>query len=173
MVTLARVGSGAATLLVLRAVGRARSATIAPSDRGRVVALSIIWVAVPFTLFPLAQEHINSALTGLLNGATPIFVAIVASISTRRRPPGVVLVGLLIGFLGVVVLSLPSIGEGGSELRGVLLVVGATVCYGVAMNLATPLQRRYGRFRRESADGVGAEPVVEAAGLLENRHQVR
>ena len=144
MVTLARVGSGAATLLVLRAVGGAGSAPIARSDRGRVVALSVIWVAVPFTLFPLAQEHINSALTGLLNGATPIFVAIVASIITRRRPRGVVLVGLLIGFLGVVVLSLPSIGDGGSELRGVLLVVGATVCYGVAMNLAAPLQRRYG-----------------------------
>ncbi len=144
MVTLLRVASGAATLGVLRVVGRSRSTSIRPADRGRVVALSFVWVAVPFTLFPLAQEHINSAMTGLLNGATPIFVAIVAAIITGRAPRGVVLLGLIVGFVGVVVLSLPSIGDGGSELRGVLMVVGATICYGVAMNLATPLQRRYG-----------------------------
>lgn len=143
-VTLLRVGSGAATLIVLRAFGRSASVPIAAEDRIRVVALSIVWVAVPFTLFPLAQEHINSALTGLLNGATPIFVAVVAAGLTGIRPRGVVLVGLVAGFLGVVVLSLPSIGEGESELAGVVMVVAATACYGVAMNLAAPLQRRYG-----------------------------
>ena len=37
---------------------------------------SLIWVAVPFTLFPLAEQHINSAVTGLLNGAMPIFAAL-------------------------------------------------------------------------------------------------
>ena len=41
--------------------------------------LSVIWVAVPFTLFPIAEQHINSSVTGLLNGATPIFAATVAA----------------------------------------------------------------------------------------------
>ncbi|MGH1488896.1 MAG: DMT family transporter [Acidimicrobiales bacterium] len=158
MVTLARVGSGAATLLVLRALGsRSRSRTpthtgtpgqapthIAAEDRARVIAVSLIWVAMPFALFPMAQEFINSALTGLLNGATPIFVALVAAVMTGSRPRGALLFGLALGFVGVVVLSLPSLSEGSSEARGVLMVLAATVCYGVAMNLATPLQRRYG-----------------------------
>ncbi len=153
VVTIARVGSGAAALLVLKLTTRlraesatdpARRTTIARADRPRVVALSIIWVAVPFTLFPMAQEHINSALTGLLNGATPIFVAIIATAATGHRPRGSLLFGLVLGFVGVVVLSLPSIGEGSSQLRGVLMVLGATVCYGIAMNLSVPLQRRYG-----------------------------
>ncbi len=42
------------------------------ADRPRIVALSLLWVAIPFTLFPLAEQHIASGLTGLLNGALPI-----------------------------------------------------------------------------------------------------
>ncbi|MGI9597408.1 MAG: DMT family transporter [Acidimicrobiales bacterium] len=144
MVTLVRVGSGAGALIVLRVIGRADATPIAPSDRARVAAVSIIWVVVPFTLFPMAQEQINSALTGLLNGATPIFVAVIATVLTGHRPRGSLLFGLILGFVGVVVLSLPSIGEGSSEIQGVLMVLAATVCYGIAMNLAAPLQRRYG-----------------------------
>lgn len=144
MVTFARVGSGAASLLALRFFGREKAERIERGDRFRVFVLSVVWVAVPFTLFPLAQEHINSALTGLLNGATPIFVAVIGTIMTGLRPRGTVLIGLTLGFVGVVLLSLPSLGEGSSQAKGVLMVLGATVCYGLAINLAAPLQRRYG-----------------------------
>lgn len=151
VVTFTRVASGAVTLVVLRAVaGRSRE-RIDRGDRWRVIVVSIVWVAVPFTLFPLAQEHINSALTGLLNGATPIFVAVVGTALTGNRPRGTTLIGLVIGFVGVVALSLPSLGEGSSQAGGVLMVLAATVCYGFAMNLAAPLQRRYGAVTLMSA----------------------
>lgn len=157
MVTFVRVGSGALTLVVLKLGellrGRAGrpTTTIDRADLPAVLLLSVAWVAVPFTLFPLAQEHINSALTGLLNGATPIFVAVIGTFLTGVRPRGLVFGGLVIGFLGVVVLSLPSLGEGSSQARGVLLVVAATVCYGLAINVAGPLQRRYGAVTLMSA----------------------
>jgi drug/metabolite transporter (DMT)-like permease len=144
MVTLIRVGSGAAVLLVLRARTGSSSQRIQPSDRPRILLVAVIWVVVPFTLFPMAQEHINSALTGLLNGATPVFVALVALAITGTMPRGELLLGLAIGFAGVVTLSLPSLDDGSSEARGVLMVLAATVCYGIAMNLASPLQQRYG-----------------------------
>ena len=59
MVTLLRVGLGAATLWVLR-LWTSRSWSqgldrIADSDRPRQFALSVVWVAIRFTLFPLAQ----------------------------------------------------------------------------------------------------------------------
>ena len=50
-----------------------------------MVALSVIWVGIPFTLFPLAEQHINSAVTGLLNGAVPMFTAIFGR--AVLRPP--------------------------------------------------------------------------------------
>lgn len=143
MVTWLRVGSGALVLVTLRLRQREKQA-IRPEDRARVVALSVIWVAVPFTLFPMAQESISSALTGLLNGGTPIFVAVISVAFTRRAPAPLLIVGLALGFAGVVAMSLPSMGESPSEARGVIMVISATVCYGIAMNLASPLQQKYG-----------------------------
>jgi drug/metabolite transporter (DMT)-like permease len=143
-VTLGRVGLGALTLLALRFVGRKNAKSIRPEDRLRVVLLAAVWVAIPFSLFPLAQQSINSALTGLLNGATPIWVTVLSIVLTGRRPNRTLLTGLVLGFVGVVLISLPSLGEGSSEAKGVLLVLAATVCYGLAINLAAPLQQRYG-----------------------------
>ncbi|RLE15714.1 MAG: EamA/RhaT family transporter, partial [Actinobacteria bacterium] len=80
LITFMRIGLGALALAVLP---RTR-VSIAADDRFRLVVLSIIWVAVPFTLFPIAEQHINSAVTGLLNGGTPIFAALVATILLRQ-----------------------------------------------------------------------------------------
>lgn len=144
LITVLRVGSGAAALWLLPGRQNARTSRIESDDRSRVLLLSIIWVAVPFTFFPLAQGSINSSITGLLNGATPIFAALVAAILLRQRARGPLLAGIVVGFVGISLISLPSIGDGGSEARGVALVLAATVCYGFAINLAAPLQQRYG-----------------------------
>ena len=139
-ITWLRVGSGAAVLLAMPAA----RVKIDQMDRARVWALSIIWVAVPFTLFPVAQQWINSAVAGMLNGAVPMFAALVATLLLRRRPRGTLLIGLIVGFAGVVAISLPSIGEGETQALGVALVVLATVGYGIAVTIATPLQQKYG-----------------------------
>lgn len=143
MVTFARVSLGAITLWGLRLLLH-RGQRIDPVDRARVVVLGVVWVAVPFTLFPLAQQWINSAVTGLLNGATPVLVALVSVLFVRIAPRGLQLLGLLVGFFGIVLISLGSAGEGSSQARGVLLVLAATLCYGFAMNIAPPLQAKYG-----------------------------
>lgn len=143
MITLGRVSLGAITLWTLRVI-TAGGRRIEPEDRPRLVLLSVLWVGIPFTLFPLAQEHINSAVTGLLNGAMPVFAAVVSTVLLKAAPRGVQLLGIIVGFLGIVLISVGSAGEGSSELRGVLFVLAATVCYGFAVNLAGPLQRRYG-----------------------------
>jgi drug/metabolite transporter (DMT)-like permease len=117
---------------------------IAADDRGRLVALSVLWVAIPFTLFPIAEQHISSAIAGLLNGATPIFAAVFAWLVWGRPTRGAQLAGIGVGFAGVVLVSLPSLGDGSSAALGVVLVVLATVCYGFSVNMAAPLQLRYG-----------------------------
>ncbi len=142
VITLMRVGLGALALAVLPLPRR--RGTIAPEDRLRLLTLSITWVAVPFTLFPIAEQHISSAVTGLLNGGTPIFAAIFAMVLLRQPTRGAQLVGIAVGFIGVVLVSLPSIGDGSSEAFGVALVVLATVCYGFSLTIAAPLQQRYG-----------------------------
>ena len=140
LVTLLRVGLGAAILWLFPAT-RVR---VQREDWARLIALSIIWVAIPFTLFPIAQQWINSALAGMLNGAMPIFAVAIASILLRRLPRGAQLAGVVIGFFGVIAIASPSLGEGSSEALGVILVLIATICYGVAVTIAAPIQQRYG-----------------------------
>ncbi|MFP5577121.1 MAG: DMT family transporter [Acidimicrobiia bacterium] len=140
LITWGRVALGAA---VLNVVPKAR-ARIELEDRFRMGLLSVLWVAVPFTLFPLAEQYISSAVTGMLNGAMPIFAAIVAGVLLRTPPGPTQAAGLVVGLVGTLAVSLDQLGEGDNAWIGVLMALGATVCYGFAINIAAPLQRRYG-----------------------------
>lgn len=129
---------------VLWFVPAARDRGIASEDRPRLVALSLLWVAVPFTLFPIAQQWVSSAVTGMLNGAVPLLTAAATSVLLRHLPGRIQIVGLVAGFAGIASIALPTAGEGSNELVGVLLVLAATICYGIAITIAGPLQQRYG-----------------------------
>lgn len=139
-VAFLRLAFGAATLAAFR---RARR----PVDRAdwpAVALLGVLWMAVPFLLFPVAQQSIDSSLAGMLNGAAPLFTAAVATLVIRRRPGGTQLAGLAVGFLGVVAVTLPAAEGADSTALGAGLVLLATLFYGIAINVAVPLQRRHG-----------------------------
>ncbi len=143
MVTLLRVGSGALTLWAIR-VAMGRKVRIDSSDRRPMVLLALVWVAIPFSLFPIAQQWVNSAVAGLLNGATPVLVAVVSVALVKVTPSWRQMTGVVIGFLGILLIALGSAGEGSSQAKGVVLILAATCCYGVAINIAPPLQSKYG-----------------------------
>ena len=140
VVTLLRVGFGAGMLAL---VPRARR-VIDRDDWPRLVVLSVIWVGAPFTLFPIAQQWINSAVAGMLNGAMPLFASVVSALMLRRLPRGAQALGLVVGLVGVVAISAPSAGDGDSQAIGVGLVLLATVMYGLSINIAVPMQQKYG-----------------------------
>ncbi len=140
LVTWLRVSAGA---LALSLVPAGRS-PIDRADRPRLVAMSVLWVAIPFTLFPLAQQHVSSAVAGMLNGGLPVLAALIGSIMLRRLPRPVHVAGLVLGSAGVATIAISAAGEGSSEVIGVVMLLVAVVCYGVAINIAAPLQQRYG-----------------------------
>lgn len=141
VVTLLRVALGASFLAM---IPRTRSVRIEREDWPKVGFLAATWVAIPFTLFPIAQQWIDSAVAGMLNGATPIFTAVLATLLLRSLPGPLQVVGLLIGFAGILAIALPSAGEGTTETFGVVLVVVATLGYAISLNLVPPLQQKYG-----------------------------
>ncbi len=114
------------------------------ADYPRAVLLSLVWVVVPFLLFPIAQQHIDSALTGMLIASAPIISAAIASVLLRSLPRLRQAAGIMLGFGGTVAIGLPAASSSSGEVWGVILVVVATLFYGVAYNLAVPLQQRYG-----------------------------
>jgi len=148
LVTLLRVGLGAAALLL---VPRARRTRIAPEDRPRVALLGVVWMGIPLLLFPVAQQWIDSSVAGMINGAMPLTVAAWAVVLLRRSPGRSQLIGLLVGFLGIVAISVPELPTDAVAAAGTArtalgtgLVFLAVVFYGLAANLAVPLQQRYG-----------------------------
>ena len=140
VITLLRLVLGALTLGALpparRGIGR--------EDLSAVALLGLIWMALPFLLFPIAQQWIDSSLAGMINGAVPIFAAVVAALVVRRLPGSKQLVGIGLGFLGVLLVSLPVVQHARSTALGAGLVLLATALYGIAINVAAPLQQKYG-----------------------------
>ena len=95
-------------------------------------------------MFPFAERHVSSALTGMLNAAVPLFAAIVESGLSRRLPSRGVAGGLAVGMTGAVLMAWPALHQGRSSVVGVLLILAALISYGFAINLARPLQQRNG-----------------------------
>ena len=140
LITPLRVLLGFATLSVLPA-----SRAPVPRDAWpRIALLGVLWLAVPLTLFPYAEQHVSSSVTGMLNGGTPVFALLVASTIHRRLPSLGQFTGILVGLVGVVLIALPTIGEGSSSASGVAMILVAVVMYGFAINVAAPLQRSHG-----------------------------
>jgi drug/metabolite transporter (DMT)-like permease len=140
LVTLLRIALGAAALVVFRKARR----PVAREDWPRIALLSVVWMSVPLLLFPIAQQWIDSSLAGMINGAMPLFAAAFYALLLRHPPGGVQVLGLVVGFAGVVVILVPEAGGASASLLGAGLVLLATACYGLAANLAVPLQQRYG-----------------------------
>lgn len=140
VITWLRVALGAGALSLMPA---ARTGV----DRGQwrpIVLLGFTWIAIPFTLFPIAQQWIDSSLAGILNAAMPLFAAAIAAVLLHRLPERIHVAGLILGFIGVILVTLPSWGEGTNAALGIALVLLATVFYGFSVNIAVPLQQAHG-----------------------------
>ncbi|MDQ4006809.1 MAG: DMT family transporter [Actinomycetota bacterium] len=139
-VTWLRILFGAVTLACVPAA----RCPVARADWPLVALLGLVWMAVPFTLFPFAQQSISSSLAGMVNGAAPLFTMLVATVWSRRLPSRRQLAGLVVGFGGVVAINTPALREADATTLGAVLVLLATLCYGIAFNLAVPLEERNG-----------------------------
>ncbi len=140
LVTFLRILFGASGLVWFRAARQ----PVDRADLPRVALLAFVWMALPLSLFPIAQQWIDSSVAGMINGAMPLSTALVATIMLRRAPGPAQAVGLVVGFAGVVAISLPSVWGAEASPLGVGLVVVAVLCYGVALNVVVPLQQQYG-----------------------------
>jgi drug/metabolite transporter (DMT)-like permease len=138
--TFVRILVGFATLACLPAARQ----PVPRSEWPALAALGVVWMAFPLSMFPFAELRVSSALTGMLNGANPLFTAIVAAVLTRRAPSRGIAAGLAVGLGGAVLMAWPTIHEGRNSVVGVLLILAALTSYGVALNLARPLQQRHG-----------------------------
>src|SRR4051812_45032449 len=139
-VCFVRICIGFATLALFPSARK----PVARADWGPVAWLGLLWFAFPLSMFPFAEQRVSSALTGMLNGANPLFATLVASYIARRAPSRGVVVGLAVGLAGAVLIAVPALGEGHNGAVGVAMILAALVSYGFALSLARSLQQTYG-----------------------------
>jgi drug/metabolite transporter (DMT)-like permease len=139
-VTFVRILIGFVTLSLFPAARK----PVPRSEWLGIAGVGILWMAFPLSMFPFAERHVSSALTGMLNAANPLFTAIVAAFIARRAPARQIVAGVAVGMFGAVLMALPTLGEGHSSVAGVGLIMAALVSYGFALNIARPLQQRNG-----------------------------
>lgn len=140
---------------------RRREGASAPVTRKAILWFAFIGIAgtaTPFILFAYAAESIGSAVMAICNGATPFATAIAAHIFIGDRLTTRRVAGVLVGFLGLVVLVLPEFGvEGGGSLVGIGLAVVGAFLYAIG-NVGT-------RMAPKVEPAMSSFLIVTAAGL--------
>lgn len=139
-VAFVRICIGFATLALFPSARK----PVARADWPQVAWLGLLWFAFPLSMFPFAEQRVSSALTGMLNGANPLFATLVASYIARRAPSRGVAYGLAVGMAGAVLMAIPALNEGHSSSVGVGMILAALVSYGFALSIARALQQQYG-----------------------------
>ncbi|WP_330462030.1 DMT family transporter [Streptomyces sp. NBC_00820] len=98
---------------------------------GRIFVAAFFCNALPFTLFSVGEQSVDSGVAGVLNATTPLWSVLIGiAIGTERRVRPVRLGGLLLGFVGVVVIFAPW-QQTDSVGWGALAIVGAAASYAV------------------------------------------
>ena len=88
--------------------------------------------ALPFFLIAWGQQYIDSGLASIFNASAPLFTALFAlGYDRSQRSGGMRLVGILVGFAGVVLLVGFELSGGERAVVGGLAVVAASACYGL------------------------------------------
>lgn len=161
VIAWARLVVGASTLALFPRSRR----PVASEDRGHIVLVGLASAGLPAILFAWAQESVSSAVAGMLVSATPLATVIIAAGLTRRWPLGPQRWGLLIGFIGVVLLAAPNLGGSAAAPLGVAAVIVAVFSYGLGNNMYPPLQQRYGAMAVMMWAQLAAAAVMTPLGL--------
>lgn len=155
-VSLARLVIGTTTLLAIVAL---RGERLPAGWRlwGQLAIAGLLLNVAPFTLFAYGERHVSSLLAGIWNATVPLFTLPIAIVwiadehASARR-----LLGLAIGFAGVLAVLGVWNGVGGGSLEGNLLCLGAAASYG----LGFPYARRYLARRPEGPLSLAAAQLI-------------
>ncbi|MBL8162675.1 MAG: EamA family transporter [Anaerolineae bacterium] len=123
-----------------------------------LLVLGIVNTVLPFVLITWGETSVESGLASVLQGTAALFTLVVAHFAfTDERINSKKVVGLVTGFIGVVLLSSRSWQEGSiitGDLLGQLAIVAASFCYA--------LGGVYGRKAIQNR----LDPIVVAAGAM-------
>jgi drug/metabolite transporter (DMT)-like permease len=103
-----------------------------------VVLSGLLGNFLPAFLFAIAiEKKINSSLAGILNSLTPLFVIAINVLFYHARLSMKKTTGVIIGFIGLLTLSLSKGGISLENFGYAILILLATLLYGINVNLVS------------------------------------
>ena len=158
-VAFGRCALGALTLL---AWARLKGISLPKSKRlwAHLWVVSMLLNVVPGVLFALAQTEVTSILAGIINAVTPLMTLLAIMVVTRdEKPKFYQVLGILIGFIGVLIVLGAWKGLGDNPLWAVLILLAAVTCYGFSF----PYSRRFVLPLKLQPESIAAAQVTMGA----------
>lgn len=134
-----------------------------PRAWGHAAVVALLLNAAPFALFAYGETHVSSVLAGVWNATTPLATLVfVLALVRSERPTTQRVIGLLVGFVGVLVVLGVWQGIDTGMMTGTLACLAATSCYGAGFAYT----RRFFSGRPESASALSAVQITCATAEL-------
>ena len=122
--------------------------------------VSLLLNVIPGILFALAQTEVTSILAGIINAVTPLMTLLAIMAVTRDEKPKLYqVVGILIGFIGVLTVLGAWKGLGDNPLWAILILLAAVTCYGFSF----PYSRRFVLPHKLAPESIAAGQVTLGA----------
>jgi drug/metabolite transporter (DMT)-like permease len=154
--------AGAAVMLAILAVTR-HHLPREPTPWAHLAVMAVVANIAPYFFFGWGIERVASGLAGVLNATTPLFTLAFVLTARSERLSLVRVSGLLLGFVGVVLLAAPwRTAAFGGSLPGVGACLLGAACYAASYVYA----RRFLIGRGFSALVLSAGQMAAGAGLL-------
>ncbi len=107
---------------------------------GHLWVVALLLNVIPGIFFAWAETEVTSILAGIINAVTPLMTLIAIIVVSRNEKPTMPqVVGLLLGFLGVLTVLGAWKGLGDNPLWAILILLAAVTCYGFSF----PYSRRF------------------------------
>ncbi|MGH3406434.1 MAG: DMT family transporter [Streptosporangiaceae bacterium] len=130
--TLGRLALGAVVLWLVMLI---RRITVPRSAKLWVhIAVAALFAnAVPYLLFAVAEQSLNSSTAGIINATTPLLTVILAlAVRHQTKLTGWQAAGLLVGFIGAVLIFAPWSIASGLASSGALECLAAAISYAIS-----------------------------------------
>lgn len=158
-VAFGRVSLGAITLL-LWARFKGISLPKGGSMWFHLWIVSLLLNVIPGYLFAVAETEVTSILAGIINAVTPLMTLLAIMLAFREeKPKSYQVVGLLLGFVGVLTVLGAWQGLGENPASAVIALLCAVACYGISF----PYSRKYVLPKKVKAESLAAGQLTMGA----------
>lgn len=156
-VAFVRCALGALTLLLI-AKWRGYSLPKDPMVRFHLWVVAVLLNVIPGIFYAWAETVVTSVLAGIINAVTPLMTLLaIMAVNRQEKPKAFQIIGLFIGFLGVLTVLGAWNGLGDNPLWAIVVLMSAVTCYGISF----PYTRRF-----VMPHGLKSESIVSMQLLL-------